>query len=214
MLDRNAANDIRRALKNNQRIWDPYFDRLYPVPVRDISARFWTPVRVARHAAAWLTAGGAKRVLDIGAGVGKFCIIGAMTTEAEFVGIERRPRLVAIANRAIQALEITTASVTVGDFDSLLWEEYDAFYFYNPFEENKNHVASYRIDNAVELSAQRFEEDTTKARQLLGRAPVGTRVATYHGFGGDMPVHYVQVNGRPRIKDLSLWIKQDTPHGA
>jgi hypothetical protein len=73
---------------------DLAFDALYERRIRELSPQHWTPVRIARRAAELLTLSGAKRILDVGSGVGKFCIVGALTTEAQFVGIEpaRVPR--------------------------------------------------------------------------------------------------------------------------
>ncbi|MBI3542695.1 MAG: hypothetical protein HY075_05405 [Deltaproteobacteria bacterium] len=49
---------------------------------------------MARRAAELLTDGRAARVLDVGSGAGKFCLVGALSSKGRFVGIERQRRLV------------------------------------------------------------------------------------------------------------------------
>src|SRR5713226_861432 len=63
---------------------DERFDLIYPPEIRDLSCRHWTPVAVARKAAEFLVNERETRVLDLGCGPGKFCIVGALTTEAHF----------------------------------------------------------------------------------------------------------------------------------
>ena len=41
----------------------------------------WTPVHVARRAAQFLVTGPETRVLDVGSGPGKFCLVGALATQ-------------------------------------------------------------------------------------------------------------------------------------
>jgi len=50
--------------------------------------------------------------------------------------------------------------------------------------------------------------DVLAAEQLLGRARVGTRVVTYHGFGGVMPDSYrLALRERCYSGLLELWVK-------
>ena len=55
---------------------DARFDRLLPPGLVRLAALHFTPVAVALRAAAWLTEDGADQVADLGAGVGKFCLVG------------------------------------------------------------------------------------------------------------------------------------------
>ena len=86
-----------RSLRAGWELTDLEFDRVYPSWVRRLSDMHWTPVEVARRAAALLAVDPTTRVLDVGSGVGKFCLIGALTTRATFVGIEQRENLVTVA---------------------------------------------------------------------------------------------------------------------
>ena len=71
---------------------DSRFDLVYPREIRELSDRHWTPVEVARKAAVFLVREPGTRVLDIGCGPGKFCIVGALATDGRFTGVEQRDR--------------------------------------------------------------------------------------------------------------------------
>jgi hypothetical protein len=87
------------------------------------------------------------------------------------------------------------------------WKDFDAFYFYNPFIENL-YQESERIDQLVPFSCQQYIQNIQFAQRRLSEAKMGTRVVTYHGFGGEFPPGY-RVTLRERWGDdyLVLWIK-------
>ena len=66
------------------------FDALYPPGIIALANRHWTPVAVARMAAQYLVSRPGEKILDIGSGVGKFCFVGAASTEGHFTGVEQR----------------------------------------------------------------------------------------------------------------------------
>jgi len=202
---RRAIDDIRAGRNAPDRV----FDELFPEPVRRVSSRFWTPVRVARKAAGILAMGSGP-VLDVGAGVGKLCIIGALTTNAQFHGLEHRQELVTIANDVIDALGLSArCRVFHGTLDDVDWAGYSSFYFCNPFEENLFPEAR-RYDDRVVLSKPRFHEDTARVERALDAARVGTRVVTFHGLGCRVPATYrlspEETRGNPLLRS---WIKVD-----
>jgi SAM-dependent methyltransferase len=193
------------------RIGDDGFDDVYPMHVRAISSTFWTPVRVAVRASQLLVRDAATRVLDVGSGAGKFCIVGAATTGAQFVGIEHRVHLVETARSAAARVGVTNAQFVHGTFDAMDSAMFDAIYLYNPFEENVWDRKSC-IDEAVELSRGRFLADVERAEGFLAAARVGTRVVTYHGFGGEMPPAYrLALTERCHSGQLDLWIREGDP---
>ncbi len=198
---------IAETLRSGGDVDDADFDALYPADVRAAGAVYWTPVSVATRAAALLAVGGTTRILDVGAGIGKFCIIAAAVTGTEIVGLEHRARFVDIARAAAERAGVTRVRFEHGGLEDVDPEEYDAFYFFNPFEEN-NWTADEQLDQSVPLSRQRFVLDVNRAEHLLARARVGARVVTYHGFGGAMPEGYRHV-GRERHPRsyLDSWVK-------
>jgi SAM-dependent methyltransferase len=184
---------------------DEAFDQVYSPQQQWVSPNHWTPVAVAARAAELLTAGGRQLVLDIGSGVGKFCIVGALTTKAVFAGIEQRPGLVAAARTAAARYGAHQAVFFEGDFTGVDFGCFDAFYLYNPFQEQlRSHIPP--IDRTIELSARRFRRHLACLRRKLGEARTGARVLTFCGHGGPLPPGFRVIRSEPAGSDsLLLW---------
>ena len=75
-------------------IEDEKFDQIYPPRIRELSRLYWTPIRVAAEAAKLLVTTPGTRVLDVGCGPAKFCLVGASLTQGVFIGVEQREDLV------------------------------------------------------------------------------------------------------------------------
>lgn len=205
-VDGEWATTVSRSLRE-RRLVDSVFDDVYPTTVRAVSSSFWTPVAVATRAAELLVQSASTRVLDIGSGAGKFCIVGAAVTGARFTGIEHRQHLVQVARLAADRLGIDGACFVHGSFDTVDVASFDAVYLFNPFGENLWDTDDF-LDDTVELSRERFMADIDHVERLLTEARVGTRVVTYHGFGGEMPFGYRLVLSEYRHSgDLELWVK-------
>src|SRR5690349_287701 len=123
-------------LRRGHELDDDEFDEVYPDWGRRMSHVHWTPVAVARCAAQWLVARPGTRVLDVGSGVGKFAIVGSLVTEGVFYGIEQRKHLVDAAQAAARGLRAKSVHFLHGDMTTLDWQLFDAFYLYNPFQED------------------------------------------------------------------------------
>jgi SAM-dependent methyltransferase len=188
---------------------DIAFDAVYPAEIRRISRRFWTPVAVARRAAQLFTEAGAKRVLDVGAGVGKFVLVAAEAAPAiHFVGIEHRRHLVDVASRAREALGRDNARFKAADVTRMGWSAFDGFYLFNPFAENLFEGGDC-IDRRVELSTRRLSRDALRVERALLRGPVGTSVVTYHGATARIPGCYeIEACERAGTDWLRLWVRR------
>jgi SAM-dependent methyltransferase len=186
-------------------IEDEEFDRIYPAKIRKLSPVFWTPVAVAAEAAKWLVPAPGVRVLDIGCGPGKFCLVAASLTEGHFSGVDFRGDLVAIARQAANDLELPEIEFIHGNVLEIDFGACDAFYLFNPFEENM--FQGNKIDRAVPLSAELFKKYTNHVAAQLGARPIGTRVATYMGYANDIPSCY-SCESTLFGDDLKLWTKQ------
>lgn len=197
---------IRACLREGT-VSDAEFDQIYPHAVRAVSRTFWSPVRVAARAAALLVDNGATHILDVGAGAGKFCLVGALATGARFTGVEHREHFVRAARVASDMLKVDGVEFVHGPMEALDIAEYDGVYMFNPFEENL-WAPSDRLDEEVKLSFPRFFVDVALIEGLLAMAKPGTRVVTYHGFGGRIPKSYRQhVRERIHTGHLELWVK-------
>ncbi len=199
--------DVLAEVRRRVPIDDDAFDRIYPKPVRERSSRFWTPVDVARRAAELLVVDRSTRVLDVGSGAGKFCLVGALTTEGDFTGVEQRGHLVEMARKIARFYGASRAKYLHDDANCIDWQPYDAFYFFNPFAENY-FADGEQIDHTVELTPERFHYDVGCALAGLAGARVGTRVVTYHGLGRQLPQTYDLLRCEPAGSDaLELWIR-------
>ena len=185
-------------------IEDEKFDLIYPPQVRDLSPVFWTPVAVAAEAAKLLAPQSTTRVLDIGCGPGKFCLVAASLSEGRFTGVEQRGELVAAAQRAAAELRLSEVEFRHANITDVSFSEWDAFYLFNPFEENI--CEGYKIDSAVPLSIRLFKRYTIYVAEQFAGLPHGTRVVTYMGYGDEIPSCYDCEQTFFR-DDLKLWVK-------
>jgi hypothetical protein len=199
---------VLNTLRSGKPLRDQEFDAIYPAPIRAVSNLYWTPVAVAREAALWLAQAGCERVLDVGAGVGKFCLVGAaVAPNTTFIGIEHRSHLVAVAQAAARHCGLRNLLMLQGEMSVAPWRDCNGFYFFNPFDEN-NFAEGAQLDDTVELTTKRYIRDVAFAERCLAAARPGTRVVTYHGFGGAMPVEYILEHEQPHGMDyLRYWVK-------
>lgn len=212
--ERRASHDdfgaARKALRDGVVVDDRVFDEVYPLEYRRASRMHWTPVPAAVRASRWLADGPNARILDIGSGVGKFCIVAAATTRAHVTGIEHRGHLVDAARAAASRFGVDVA-FRHASFEEAEPRDFDGVYLFNPFAESLCRSVHW-IDASIDLDERRFEREVTAAQSFLRAARVGTRVVTYCGFGGDIPTGYVQVCRERWAGSLELWIK--TRHEA
>ena len=195
---------IRSALADHAAIPDAMFDAVFPIELRGRSVVHWTPVDVALRAAELFARGpGPVRVLDVGSGVGKTCLIGALATPFEWWGIERDPEQVAAARHAAYVLGSGSPErFMLGDAWSIDWRQFDAFYFFNPF-----HEAPDDTRGSPFVRYARVQGQIRRAKQLLAGARVGTRVVTYHGYGDELPDRYeLVVREEAHTDALELWV--------
>jgi hypothetical protein len=181
------------------------FNDSLPTYLQNRSRRFFTPFHITKTATEWLTEDGKKCILDIGAGVGKFCVAGASYSDSFFCGIEYRPSLAKIANELIIKFDIANAIVQKGDVTDIDFKNFDAFYLYNPFFENL--IPSLRLNNEIELTASSYSHYFNYTECELSKAKVGTRLVTYHGNNFEVPSSYKKVK-QNEDATLKLWIKK------
>ena len=204
LRDAAQLSALANQLRGREAAADDVFESIYPAAFRESSQCFWTPVSVALRAAEWLVRGPETRVLDVGSGVGKMCIVGALSTGATFVGVERRPHFVAAAIRAAERLEARSARFVVGAFEDQDVTAYDGVYLFNPFEENI--LPMLRIDHDVEMEPQLYDDYTLHVQEQLERMPLATRVVTYFGSCAEVPDCYACVE-TAYDGMLKLWVK-------
>lgn len=181
------------------------FHQLYSPSLQNLARNHWTPLLVAAKAAAFLAAEKGKRILDIGSGIGKFCLAaGYYQPGCCFIGVEQRKDLVDHARHALEVIGLSNVSFIHGNVTGIDFREYDHFYFYNAFYENL--VIAEKIDHEVEYSIERYNEYSRALYRKLEKMPAGTRIVTYHGMNDVLPPDYLEggsdVNGL-----LKYWVK-------
>lgn len=196
---------LARSLLRRSLLEDATFDQVFPSAHRFRSYLHWTPVDVALRATALLAPGRCRRVLDVGSGVGKLCLIGAATTSATWFGIERDADMVRTANAAAAFMHLEHRLRFIhGDITALDWTTFDAFYFYNPFAE-----LLYTGDDDALARRERYVATIDFVQQQLAESAPGTRVVTYHGFGGEMPAGFDNIHREvAREDELCVWLKR------
>lgn len=188
---------------------DRVFDELLSPMARSRSRPFWTPIGVAQRAAKRLAERGARRVLDVGSGPGKFCIVAACARpEVQFRGIEHRAELVEGATALGRRLRLDNLEFSCGDALAADWHGFDGLYFFNPFAEN-SFAPEDVFDATVELSAVRLASELLRSTRLLSSVRVGTVVVTYHGLSGPIPSSFeLDFEERAGSTFLRTWVKR------
>jgi len=176
---------IFKLLQSGVHIDDSSFNELYPSHIKRLAERHWTPVDVAEMAARYLVENSGDKILDIGAGAGKFCLVGAACTRGMFYGVEQRESLVEISSALAKKHNIQNVEFIHANINQVSFADFDAFYFYNPFFENLD--TSCPIDNTVLPSSKLYDSYTAYLWDQLRRMPAGTRVVSYYSGWDEIP---------------------------
>ena len=199
-----CAELVEESSVDSSSLLDDRFDQIFPAGLRKLSSVFWTPLAIAAHAAKLLVNRPGTRVLDIGCGVGKFCLIGAALTDGYFTGVEHRRYLAKAAKDVVVKHGVTNVEIIQANITEHSFSKYDAFYLFNPFEGNV--INGLKINGALPRSANLFVESVRYVATELAARPLGTRVITYAGLTLEVPRCYqceqTAFGGR-----LKLWIK-------
>lgn len=184
---------------------DAQFDQLYPAGIRLLTQRHWTPLNVVKSAAKFLAVDDGVRILDIGSGVGKFCLGAAyFNPTALYYGVEQRADLIKHAESAQSNLGLQNISFIHGNVTQLDLKNYDHFYFFNSFYENL--VVIDKIDNRFSSSKELYSFYSRYLFKQLERKPSGTRLATYHSLEDIIPPSFRVLESAS--DDLKFWIKK------
>ena len=184
---------------------DAAFDWMYPEHFQLISQKQWTPLAVARKAAEFLAEPDAQ-VLDIGSGIGKFCLTaGYHYPGTTFHGVEQREELVYFAEKTRQYTGLDNVRFIHANITQLDFNAFDHFYFYNSFYENID--PENCIDDTIAISFSLYSYYTQYLYKVLSEKPSGTRLVTFHCFDDVIPIDYCLVNASCNAL-LRMWIKR------
>jgi hypothetical protein len=185
---------------------DARFHHVYPAAIQSLATRHWTPLHIARRVAQYLTPADDVKVLDIGSGVGKFCLAAAyFRPSAIFSGVEQRKDLVVHAETARKILGLQNAQFIHGNFTQVDFTRYDHFYFYNAFYENL--VDTDKIDDRIAYSTELYVYYNRYLYKKLDGMRSGTRLVTFHSLEEEIPASYHLVEAMVE-GSLKCWIKK------
>lgn len=177
-----------KLIQANKKIEDEEFDQIYPEAIRKVADTHFTPIQVSKFAAKIIADRPNIKILDIGAGVGKFCTIGSVCSEGYFVGVEQRKGLYEIAKGICKRYKLTNVEIINANILDISFADFEAFYFFNSFQENLS--VSDRIDDEVQLKRELFREYSLFVRDQLAAMPKGTKIVTYYSLLSEIPKNY------------------------
>lgn len=180
---------IFKNLKADITVEDEEFDTIFPAQIRTLSAAHFTPIEESIAASRFLAGIPEAKVLDIGSGAGKFCMIGAACTTGHFTGVEQRGNLCAISEQIAADYHLSNVRFIHSNITDIAFEDYNAFYFFNPFYE---HIfRNGGIDEAITLDKNLYTHYVAYVKEQLGNMPEGTRLVTFHTHAEQIPDTYL-----------------------
>lgn len=195
---------VIRHLKAGGRVSDNDFDAIYTSQIREVSKIHFTPVDVAKTAARFLVEKPGAKVLDVGSGAGKFCMIGAACTNGVFTGVEQRKSLFQISELLSGQYGLSNATFIHSNILDIGFQDFDAIYFFNSFYENV--LENEPIDDSIRPDKSLYALYAQYMKTELEQMPAGTRLATYFSYLREVPDSYkVQFSGFDG--KLKLWTK-------
>ncbi|SFT48573.1 Methyltransferase domain-containing protein [Algoriphagus locisalis] len=186
------------------KLTDEAINVLYPIKMQKLSDTHWTPVDISKKAIKFLSEDGRKSVLDLGSGSGKFCLVAALTSRANIVGVEQRENLVQLSRKISKSLAIENLQFIHADLIDLDFSVYDSFFFFNAFEELVN--PKDKLDRQQELDEVAHQKYIQLIRQKFESTPVRVRIVTYCGECEEIPSSFRLVKSENKGR-LKYWEK-------
>src|SRR5882724_155746 len=184
---------------------DTQLHQLYPESIQSLARRHWTPLTITNLVVQFLVPHKDVKVLDIGSGVGKFCLAGAYyKPDAYFFGVEQRKRLVDHAKKARDVLGLKNVHFYCQNLTQLDFKQFDSFYFFNSFYENL--MDTDKIDDSIICSPDLYTYYNRHLYKKLETMPVGTRIATFHSLEDKIPRSYQLIEEHLGTL-LKFWMK-------
>lgn len=189
------------ALRNGASPSDKTFDGVYPKSLQAISTVHFSPVAVAVRAAQLFEEAAVQKVLDVGSGVGKFCVIGSLCTKTvHFTGVEQRSTLVQVARDSATRMGANRTEFVEGNAMDMRLADFDGIYMFNPFFEQISR-SRVQVDTTLPRSRFRFRSYSFNLFRKLSQARTGLKIVTYHGCGFRLPEAFRLITREPAGND-------------
>lgn len=177
-----------KHIKSDIDVADSDFNSIYPDKIKQAAVTHFSPIKVAKIAANYLADKSGIRVLDIGAGAGKFCMIGSACTDGYFIGVEQRRSLHNLSKQIASQYNLTNIEFINSNIRNIKFKEFDAFYFYNSFYENVCPIAG--LTDEIELRNDLYYKYSAYVKEQLDEMPIGTKLVTYFSSASVTPDSY------------------------
>lgn len=184
---------------------DEEIDSFFPLKIRKFSDSQWTPLSVAKKAIEFLVTREGTKVLDLGSGAGKFCVVAAKFSRGEIYGVEMRENLVLLSRKLANKYNLMNVTIIHADIEKVTFSDYKSFYFFNSFEENINLTDKLNKDNSI--NEEKYEQYIRFLNHQLDKLSIGTRIVTYCGEGREIPESYLLFKSSNKGK-LKFWEKR------
>ena len=153
---------------------------------------------------------GCKKVIDIGSGTGKFCLIAAkLNPDIHFTGIEINERYWAESIRLKDILGITNVDFLLQDYKNVDITEFDGIYIFNPFVMSKKDPYGLKFQFGRRQDKEYFEY-VKKFKADLYKANPGTKLVMYNPFCSVPKASgfsFKKCNKQDFVSNLRLYIK-------
>lgn len=125
---------------------------------------------------------GCKKVIDIGSGTGKFCLIAAkLNPDIHFTGVEITEKYWEESIRLKDILGITNVDFLLQDYKDVDITNFDGIYIFNPFVMSKNDPYGKKYQFGIKQDKEYFEY-VKKFKADLHKANAGTKLVMYNPF--------------------------------
>ncbi|TGL90353.1 methyltransferase [Leptospira congkakensis] len=181
---RNQFLDKQKKIVVGDPMTDAIWDSFLPQKFQILSPYQWTPISVIERTWKFLSEDEVKSVVDLGSGVGKFCIYLSLVSGKSFpiFGLEDREELVLVSKSIADHWGTENVQWKTTNFLKQFPFGHSHYYCFNPlYETMKGH---HSIDDSKEKSAGQFVKDLQTFKQNLVLLPSKTKLITFHGFGG------------------------------
>lgn len=175
-------------LKAGKTVLDESFDNLLSPAFQKVADQQYTSIFIAQKAAAFLCELKSAKVLDLGSGTGKFCLIAALEHSNDITGVEFRKSQVEEANALKDKFKVENVHFLCEDMKNIDFELYDSFYIFNPFFEHK--VAQARMDNEIEYAVNSHSLYVDLLYKKLNSLSSGKRIAAFHVPQAQIPSQF------------------------
>ena len=187
-------------------VTDEVWDSFLPHSFQSLSPYQWTPISVVETTWDFLQNENVTSVVDLGSGVGKFCIHLSYLSQDQFsiIGLEDRSELFQISEDLKPKWNAHGVIFRNTNFLENFPRGASHYYAFNPLYETMK--GNHSIDSKKKKSAMLFLRNVQQFKNQLYQCKMGTKLITYHGFGGSvLPGFRVLVKKELPLGEWMVW---------